>query len=144
MKIFFITFAMFFSLINIAQAKDDPMFTLRNKSNNDVYVVVGPEIEGITIQGHVQCKLAHLGKLLEAKQYSTGYNIILYKDMFCKVPIYKAKLMNGKNAYLNWDGKKLYPQKGPYLGITGKTDEGYSLKENITNIKVLEISDKDK
>lgn len=42
----------------------------------------------------------------------------------------------GKTIYINWDGNKAYPQKGPLGGLSGMTDACYSLEKNVQNFDI--------
>lgn len=54
-----------------------------------------------------------------------------------------VEIAPGTTVYVNWDGKKIYPQRGPFLGLTGKTDRGYSTENNVklSSIKLLPPKD---
>ena len=46
----------------------------------------------------------------------------------------------GKTKYITWNPAKspnLYPQTGTFMGLTGKSDSGYSLKNNMTQSQIV-------
>lgn len=45
--------------------------------------------------------------------------------------ISKVTFTPNKTIYINWDGKKVYKQRGPLKGITQATDKGYDLANNV-------------
>lgn len=49
--------------------------------------------------------------------------------------LYSAQFTPGKTIYVKWDGKKLMPQEG----VLGKSDAGFSLKNNVTQNDIRSI-----
>lgn len=50
--------------------------------------------------------------------------------------LYYATFTPGKTIYVKWDGKKLSPQNG---NIAGKSDGGFSLKNNVTTKDIISV-----
>lgn len=117
----------------------DPGFHIKNKSNATIYVDVHEAsiLSKIKSSFVTEANTVLKGRTYEKKMDSSkGMIIEIYENkdkLLCKVKIPKHK-----TAYINWDGTKLYPQRGALWGrlgqITGdpKTTEGYSLKNNVT------------
>ena len=56
--------------------------------------------------------------------------------------IYRASFYTNKDIYLNWDedhAPMLYAQQGPFFGLLGKTDLGFSTKNNIENKQITRL-----
>lgn len=104
-------------------AVDNPGFALRNKSD----VIVSVKVKN----GAAPAKSFMLpsGGLSTFKidiTQSTTVTIGNTKGML----IAEYGFTVGKTLYLNWNDK-IYPQRGPLMGLTSKTDEGYPLKNNV-------------
>lgn len=55
--------------------------------------------------------------------------------------IYAANIKADHTIYVHWDGKKLYPQRGPHygIGLENKTDLGYPLDKNVSTKHIVEL-----
>ena len=111
-------------------------FSLHNKGSHAIYIDVrnekGLEKAGNFLKNLVQkeadtvLKDRFLDKPIDISKDTT---LIIYnKD---GKEIYKATFTKNKTIYINWDGSKLYPQRGPLKGLTKATDAGYSLRKNV-------------
>jgi|GEM_PF-3423124 len=125
-------------------------FSLHNKSGKAIYV---------TIENDSLIKEKGVGGFLQKTFGGPDLRRVL-KDAFLDLPLntakettvtiydcssldscettaqnilYKAKFPKNKTIYINWAQNKLYKQQGPLKGFTGATDQGYDLKNNVTD-----------
>lgn len=115
---------------------NEPGFSLHNKSNKKILVQVQNNVgivdklkSGLVIEGVEVAPNAFYDKKIDITKKTT---MTLY-TIENQRPYYRATFSLNKTIYVNWDGQKLYHQKGPLMGIMGKTDRGYSLKNNIAD-----------
>ena len=105
-------------------AVNDPGFSLRNKSPKDIFI----EIKSGN-QPKRTAKLLSGGLLVHKIDLIESTSLVI--QQVSGGAVYRYGFTVGKSLYLNWDGIRLYPQRGPLSGLTGKTDEGYPLKNNV-------------
>lgn len=107
----------------------DPQFSLHNKSLKNIEVFVTPVGQNeIVLQ-------AAPDKFVDIQDLDTAQvnNVTILGEN--KEVLYVANILPGKTIYINWNPSRpipLYPQRGPLLGFTGKTDLGYSTAGNVT------------
>lgn len=118
-----------------------PTFSLHNKSTKSIDALV------MTTGQKEQNLILAPGKFADIETLDTGKKTnITIMDENRKV-IYVATILpvisSGKavlkTIYINWNPKRqppLYPQRGPFKGLTGKTDLGYSTKNNVHVSKI--------
>lgn len=121
----------------------DPGFHIKNKSNATIYV----DVHDAGILSKMKSFFVTEANTVRSGQMK-GVEIDTKDGMIIKIYenkdklLCKVKIPKHKTAYINWDGTKLYPQRGALWGrlgqITGdpKTTEGYSLKNNVTAKKL--------
>lgn len=119
----------------------DPGFSLHNKSNGAIAVVVdnGTSTFGklksfIMTEADTVLKDRFFDKQIDLSKKTTLSIFDKNGNAF-----YKAEFPLNKTIYVNWDGTKLYHQRGPLKGLTGKTDAGYSLKNNVKDIEIRSV-----
>jgi hypothetical protein len=122
-------------------AKKDPGFSLHNKAGKAIWVTVnndqslGKKVEGFfTTKANKVTNKAFYDKDIKTNKET---ELIVFDDN--ENELVKATFTKDMTIYVNWDGKKLYPQRGPLKGVLGKvskklglTDQGYSLANNVT------------
>lgn len=152
---FFITIACFvttFSNINAQEApasaavwrrKFGPGFEIINKSKNKIWVTLRADEKtklektevpaGATLSADISDVKDHRATLM-IRIFTSPPNKLLKPDY-----IYKVIDAKGLTKYLTWNPEKykneskyLYPQTGPYLGVLGTTETGYSLEKNLS------------
>lgn len=119
-----------------------PGFSLHNKSKSFIYVrilndpsfldkakkLVFDEGSGVLSQAFHD-KTIDISKSTELTIFNRDGKVL-----------FEANFKPNKTIYVNWDDQhtpKLYPQRGPLLGVTKKTDKGYSLEKNVTQTDIL-------
>lgn len=117
----------------------DPGFSFHNKSNMSIVITFSvSDKKGKRI-------LINKVRVLPDEFYDFNYDYRIgpsLKSPMLEIAdrsnqvLYKYAFPDGKTIYINWGLKKnhldIYPQQGPYWGITRKTDKGYPTKNNVT------------
>lgn len=112
-----------------------PGFSIHNKSNKRILVEVKNNIglfdkmkAAVMTEAVEMAVDAFYDKKIDITKKT---EVVLYA-VDTKQPVSKATFSPNKTIFINWDGQKIYPQRGPLKGLTGKTDKGYSLKNNVS------------
>lgn len=125
------------------QAKD-PNFSFHNKSKKVVYVQVINGFKGKLVSFMLTDTIAVLPDKFCDLPYKDIKDIDITKDTFVRIydkdqtQLAGAKFAKNKTIYINWDGKDIYPQRGPLKGLKNKTDKGYSTKNNVKKTDIFE------
>jgi hypothetical protein len=111
-----------------------PNFSLHNKSAEMIYVsvtsmpsnpAVAYERTPVDPNDFYDDRFVDLNKI----------NIVTIYNRFNTV-IAKARFPRDKTIYINFDSNlnpsSIYPQRGKLKGLTGNTEQGYPLKNNVT------------
>lgn len=123
-------------------------FSLHNKSNKTIYVTVDNDslVKEKGVEGFLQktfggpaVRRVLKGAFLDLPLNTAKETIVTLYDCdsldsceaSAKNILYKATFPKNKTIYINWAQNKLYKQQGPLKGITGATDNGYDLKNNV-------------
>lgn len=115
-------------------------FSLHNKANNAIYITV----ENSTSNKKKLTRVIR-GAFFEAEMnISQPTTLTIYdcKDLDSCNPgssrvAYRATFTKNKTIFINWDGAKVYKQRGPLLGATGVTDHDYDLANNVEASDIL-------
>ena len=81
------------------------------------------------------------GKFLNRAININSYTTVKITHEQSKFP-YMVKFPKGKTIYINWDDKhlpQLYHQRGPWFGLTRKTDLGFSTANNIKDSDIVRL-----
>jgi hypothetical protein len=147
-------------------------FSLRNKSGKDIYVTAendsllrGSNIASQFLQKHFgepDLYLLKNNKFLDLQlNIEKPTKLTLYDcasldgcDIKKARKVIQATFTPNKTIYINWDGSKLYKQRGPLKGLGGKvkdagepitnliphaTDQGYNLSNNVDDNDIKKI-----
>jgi hypothetical protein len=121
----------------------DPGFSLHNKAHDEIKIEL---INGGTkLTGTVQPDKFENFQIDTARETALHVLYIRYdqigsKKIAVSKTEYAVKFAANKTIYINFNPNiqsPIYPQKGPFLGITNKTDLGYSTKNNIVASQIL-------
>ncbi len=114
------------AILSVSALAADPGFSLHNKSKTKIVAKV---LNGDSMTEKELKADDFFDRPIDTKK--TTMLIIIDTN---GNPIYYASFRKDKTIYINWDNThqpKIYPQKGPFLGLTGRTFKGYNNKNNI-------------
>lgn len=130
---------------------EGPGFEVYNKENQHVFIKIMIDKKDFSASiwktKEDEYSIKPGGKLEKDIDTSKNIDIIIYDSSKHKMLWYKLNAPE-KTKYLTWNPAKnppLYPQTGPFLGLTGKSDSGYPLNNNINQSQIelyLEIEPK--
>jgi hypothetical protein len=120
--------------------------SIHNKSGRVVYVDVQKGEPGIW-QKFLNLIVSEGKAIFDGGFYDRETDIseptyLIFYNKDAKV-LAKVRIAPGKTIYVNLDlnkaTDKVYPQQGPLKGWTYHTDQGYSLKNNVTAADIKEV-----
>jgi hypothetical protein len=112
----------------------DPEFSLHNKSKFPIKLLLTNDKNEVS-------DTIEPGKFLNRAININSYTTVKITHEHSKFP-YIVAFPKGKTIYINWDDKhipQLYHQRGPWLGLTRKTDLGFSTANNIKDSDIVRL-----
>lgn len=124
-----------------------PTFSLHNKSTKAIEAVITPKGKSDQKLSLEPGKFADIVELYDTSDKKIRNLNVTILDENKKV-VYVASITptedKPQTIYINWNPGRtppLYPQQGPFSGFTGKTDLGYSTKNNISSENIKSEND---
>jgi hypothetical protein len=135
----------FFAIHNVVAV--DPGFEIVNKATQPISIVlvVNGQLTNTTVAaGKKFTTSTPLNDVIQFGIYEKQTdNVTLHPSSGSLMPqptrIYTLNAP-GKTKYITWNPAKspnLYPQTGTFMGLTGKSDSGYSLKNNMSQSQIV-------
>lgn len=125
-----------FAISGVAFTEDVPPFLIQNRHLKDIEVVFDASGSNSfrALKGTIKANGYAKPPLLDGEQ------LTLWIGSEKKIHMCLMTKKKGQTIYLSFNPNDsthpVHPQKGPMLGFTGKTDQGYSTKNNISQSQV--------
>ena len=124
------------TIVTSSNTQAAPTFELYNKADKAIAIVLGRQ--EYIVQSMKQFALnMNTSNTIYLEVYPNTSSV---QELRMKMAEYNPNKFRinalGKTVYLSWSptkGMPLYPQTGPLMGLMGKTESGYSLKNNLSS-----------